>query len=102
VKVDRLDNVNRSTEVSSSSADKIAQEVRRIVAAELARTDGRPLPLYDAVIALVEKPLIEQVVHLRRGNLSHAALSLGIHRNTLRMKMRHYGIKAASTGSGRA
>ena len=77
-----------------SPADTIARQVQNLVAAELARTDGRRLPLYELVIATAEKPLIETVLHHTRWNQSHAALTLGIHRTTLRMKMRDYGIKA--------
>lgn len=75
-----------------SPADTIAREVRKMVAAELARTDGRPVPLYPAVINAAEKPLIEAVLQHYRGNQTHAALALGINRNTLRKKIKDYGI----------
>ena len=71
----------------------IAREVRKIVAAELAVVLGRRMPLYERVIAFAEKPLIEQVLTLHKGNQSHAALALGINRNTPRKKMLDYGIK---------
>jgi Fis family transcriptional regulator len=45
------------------------------------------------VISCVEKPLLESVLHRVRGNQSHAAVMLGINRNTLRKKMRVHGIK---------
>lgn len=49
--------------------------------------------IYDMVIHCVEKPLIETVLHKYQGNQSHAALALGINRNTLRKKMQTHGIK---------
>jgi Fis family transcriptional regulator len=78
-----------------SPAERIEEAVRKIVAAELARKDGRRLPLYELVIATIEKTLIEAVLDHERGNQSHAALTLGINRNTLRKKMRAHGIKAS-------
>jgi Fis family transcriptional regulator len=45
------------------------------------------------VINCVEKPLLESVLHRVQGNQTHAAIMLGINRNTLRKKMRVHGIK---------
>jgi Fis family transcriptional regulator len=45
------------------------------------------------VISCVERPLIEVVLHRVGGNQTHAAELLGMNRNTLRKKMRTYGIK---------
>ena len=45
------------------------------------------------VINCVEKPLLESVLNQLRGNQSHAAVVLGINRNTLRKKMKAHGIK---------
>jgi len=78
-----------------SPAELIAREVRKIVAAELAVVLGRRMPLYERVIGFAEKPLIEQVLTLHKGNQSHAALALGINRNTLRKKLRAHGIGTA-------
>jgi len=49
--------------------------------------------VYDMVIHSVEKPLLEIVLNRYEGNQSHAALALGINRNTLRKKMKQHGIK---------
>jgi len=90
-----------------SPAERIGDAVRKIVALELARQAwlqardrcsvvlGRRLPLYERVIGFAEKPLIEQVLTLHKGNQSHAALALGINRNTLRKKLRAHGIGTA-------
>jgi len=49
--------------------------------------------IYEMVIRCVEKPLLESVLNKYKGNQSHAALALGINRNTLRKKMKQYGIR---------
>jgi len=49
--------------------------------------------VYDLVLNCVEKPLLEAVLHKYKGNQSHAALALGINRNTLRKKMKQHGIR---------
>jgi Fis family transcriptional regulator len=56
--------------------------------------DGeRPSPVYDMVVASVEKPLIEVVLQQVEGNQTRAAEMLGINRNTLRKKMNEHGIE---------
>jgi Fis family transcriptional regulator len=56
--------------------------------------DGeKPCAIYDMVISSVEKPLIEVVLHRVAGNQTLAAQLLGMNRNTLRKKIKVYGIK---------
>jgi Fis family transcriptional regulator, factor for inversion stimulation protein len=56
--------------------------------------DGeKPCAVYDAVLASVEKPMIEVVLLQAGGNQTRAAEILGLNRNTLRKKMGVYGIK---------
>jgi DNA-binding protein Fis len=76
-----------------SPTETIAREVRKIVAFELARTEGRPVPLHSAVMGAAEKPLLEAVLHHHGWNQSHAALTLGISRNTLHKKIKEHGIR---------
>ena len=76
-----------------SPAELIAREVRKIVAAELVVGLGWRLPLYERVIAFAEKPLLLAVLSHCRLNQSHAALALGLNRNTLRSKMKRLEIK---------
>jgi len=52
----------------------------------------RPVALYQLVISEVEQPMLEAVLDYTRGNQSQAADMLGINRNTLRKKLRQYGI----------
>ncbi len=46
-----------------------------------------PDRLHDLIIAAVEKPLLDVVMHHADGNQSKAAEWLGINRNTLRRKL---------------
>lgn len=51
-----------------------------------------PTELYDLVIGQIEKPLLEVVMDRSESNQTRAAKMLGINRNTLRKKLRHYGL----------
>ena len=74
-----------------SPAERIADEVQRLVLEELAEGAGRPL--YALAINAVEKPLIETVLRRNGGKQRRTALDLGISYNTLRVKMLKHGIK---------
>jgi len=56
--------------------------------------------IYDAVIAAVERPLIELVLDRAGGNQVKAADMLGINRNTLRKKITDLGIAVRKTPTG--
>ena len=43
--------------------------------------------IYDMVVANVERPLLEVVMHHAQGNQTRAADLLGLNRNTLRKKL---------------
>jgi Fis family transcriptional regulator len=74
--------------------NEIARCVRRTLDGYFRDLDGeRPAAIYDMVISCVEKPLIEVVLHRVGGNQTQAAELLGMNRNTLRKKIRTYGIK---------
>jgi len=60
--------------------------------ARLAVAQGRPL--HEYVLRSVEKPLIEKALARTGGNQVAAARLLGLHRNSLRARMRALGIKA--------
>jgi Fis family transcriptional regulator len=49
--------------------------------------------IYDMVVANVERPLLEVVMHQVRGNQTRAADLLGLNRNTLRKKLSQHGIE---------
>lgn len=48
---------------------------------------SEPHAIYDMVIQVVEKPLLDVVMQHAEGNQSRAAEWLGINRNTLRRKL---------------
>ena len=48
--------------------------------------------LYEEFLAAVEKPFLDEVFRRLHGNRVATAAKLGLHRSTLRQKMRRYGI----------
>ncbi len=54
--------------------------------------DQQPSNLYDLVLQEMEVPLLEMVMLRTEGNRTKAADLLGIHRGTLRKKLRQYGL----------
>jgi Fis family transcriptional regulator, factor for inversion stimulation protein len=74
--------------------NEIARCVRRTLDGYFRDLDGeRPAAVYNMVISSVERPLIEVVLHRVGGNQTQAAEILGMNRNTLRKKIKIYGIK---------
>ena len=50
--------------------------------------------LYKTIIEAVEKPLIQYALERTEGNQLKAARNLGINRNTMRAKIKKFGINA--------
>ncbi len=48
--------------------------------------------LHEEVLALFEKPLLEEVLLVVRGNQTRAAAILGLNRGTLRKKLKAHGL----------
>lgn len=48
--------------------------------------------LYDRFLAQVEPPLLRTILRRESGNKALAAVRIGIHRSTLRQKLRRYGL----------
>jgi Fis family transcriptional regulator, factor for inversion stimulation protein len=48
--------------------------------------------MYDMMLRVIEKPLLEVVMRRTRGNQSRAAEWLGINRNTLRRKLQDHNL----------
>jgi DNA-binding NtrC family response regulator len=66
------------------------------------RSEGKPLerlPLKDAVREF-ERQAIHRALRSTQGNQSRAADLLGIHRNTLLVKMAEHGLSRKSNGEG--
>ena len=79
-------------EIGSGTLEKnVEAHLRQYFAAHT----GEELPppgLYDRILPLVEKPLIEMSLRATGGNQVKAAFVLGINRNTLRKKIADLGI----------
>ena len=74
--------------------NEIARCVRKAMDGYFKDLEGeRPCAIYDMVMNSVEKPLLEIVLYRVSGNQTQAAQLLGMNRNTLRKKMKDYGIK---------
>ena len=84
--------------VDSPAAEKPAARsqtlracVNEVLTAYLANVDDEFINnLYDTVMAEVEPPLLEAVMHKARSNQSKAAHMLGLNRGTLRKKLKQY------------
>lgn len=79
-------NVQRDSELSAC--------VRKMMQQYFHDLDGeQATDIYDMVVANVEKPLLEVVLHHAEGNQTRAAELLGLNRNTLRKKLTQHGIE---------
>ena len=68
--------------------------VRRMMKQYFHDLDGEETTdIYEMVVANVEKPLLEVVMHQARGNQTRAAFLLGLNRNTLRKKLIQHGLE---------
>jgi len=75
---------------SDNLQQQVSQHLRHYFAAH-----SHSLPpdgLYERVLLLIEKPLIEETLRATDGNQLRAAKVLGINRNTLRKKMQQLGL----------
>jgi Fis family transcriptional regulator len=74
-----------------SQSTSIEQCVRESLHNYFRDLDGEtPDGMYDMVVRLVEKPLLEVVMHHAENNQSRAAEWLGLNRNTLRKKLQEH------------
>jgi two-component system nitrogen regulation response regulator GlnG len=85
---------SRGVESPLEEANLQAQ-INELSASAFARRFGRPDAegqLYEGMMEMWERPLIERALKECGGNQVRVAALLGIHRTTLRKKIRHYGI----------
>jgi Fis family transcriptional regulator len=88
---DRTDAIGTATRTSARPPlrEHVANSVRRY----LRDLDGcATKDLYEIALRELEIPLFAEVLNHCDGNQSRAAAMLGIHRATLRKKLRDYGI----------
>ena len=85
--------VTSSSPVGAGLDERIASEVSAWVQQQLsaADPDAEMLDLYDKMLSVVEPPLLEATLAHTGGNRATAARLLGIHRTTLRQKLRDGG-----------
>lgn len=77
-----------------SRNNELQDAVKRSLERYFKDMDGeKPTSIYDMVLKNVERPMIELVLGHAEGNLTQAAIMLGIDRNTLRKKMQVLRIK---------
>ncbi len=80
-------------EYSAIENRPLAGHVRESLERYFDELNGQPpSQLYDFVLSEMEQPLLEVVMAKTRGNISKAALFLGLNRATLRKKLRKYGL----------
>ena len=85
---DRSDNASRSG-ARAPLREHVANAVRRYIG-DLDGCDADNL--YEIALRELEIPLFVEVLNHCDGNQSRAAAMLGIHRATLRRKLREYGL----------
>lgn len=87
--------VTPSTKAGPSQKSGLEQTIRQHIEHYFATHDHGlpPAGLYDRMLVLLEKPLIEETLRATGGNQLRAAHLLGINRNTLRKKMQVLGLK---------
>jgi len=77
----------------SSRKGPVATCVRNALERYFSDLNGeKPGRLYKMVLSEVERPLLETVMHHAKSNQCKAARMLGINRNTLRKKLKLYGL----------
>ncbi len=76
----------------------LATSVSDHLRAYFTANDDQPVGLYNKVLQEVERPLLQLAMQQCGGNQLKAATLLGINRNTLRKKLRDYGMVARRAG----
>ncbi len=73
--------------------EKLEECVRHNLQLYLDDLQGQePSNMYDMLLRVVERPLLELVMEQTRSNQSRAAIWLGVNRNTLRKKLVEHGM----------
>ena len=75
------------------SATAETSDADRHLAAFLDALPAQPGEQYDTAVGKLERELISRALHDSNGNQSQAAEGLGLHRNTLRKKIRQLGLQ---------
>lgn len=86
-------NAERHTPNASSARTPLREHVANSVRRYIGDLNGSGASnLYEIALREVEIPLFDEVLRHCDGNQSRAAAMLGIHRATLRKKLKDYGL----------
>ena len=84
----------RSKDQNKEDRKSLKYQVRLALRRYLKELDGnKATNVFEMVIKVVEKPMLEEVMKFCNGNKSQASKILGINRVTLRTKLKQYNIK---------
>jgi len=76
----------------SGPAEALHRAVAALLAAKMAESGEAGAPLYDQMVEELERALIAEALRLTGRNQAKTAALLGLHRTTLRNKIRQYGL----------
>lgn len=101
IEVAHLPSADATTTRSASSSDVLQREISRWAAEQLQPLDSADseAALYEDALQLVEPPLLNAVLAHCRNNRAAAARLLGLHRATLRQKLKNHGITGEDDAS---
>jgi len=101
IEVTHLPPADATTTRSALSSDVLQREISRWAAEQLQPLDSADseAALYEDVLQLVEPPLLNAVLAHCRNNRAAAARLLGLHRATLRQKLKNHGITGEDDAS---
>lgn len=87
---------------AAAGQDELAGMLAKFVGGLVSEMDGgrRAVPLYKSAVEALERELIGVALARSGGNQTAAADFLGLHRNTLRNKLRELGIEQEASDSG--
>ncbi|AGA31150.1 sigma-54-dependent transcriptional regulator [Singulisphaera acidiphila] len=94
IRVEHLPTSHPSATIARPPIGREIQEQATLWAHQEAQsTTGDETPLYERFLTLVEPPLLRVVLERCQGNRAAAAQMLGMHRATLRQRLRKYGVE---------
>jgi len=76
-----------------TALEDLQRQLARWIEVELGQPHSEEPSLHDRFLALLEPPLLQLALRRSQGNRAVAAQQIGIHRATLRQKLRKYGLE---------
>ncbi|MBU4261896.1 MAG: sigma-54 dependent transcriptional regulator [Proteobacteria bacterium] len=90
--IDEYFEFSSQTQPSGQISASSLVDASRQLFASLLKADANPPLLMEYMVGIVEKTIIDEALRVCNGNQVHAAQMLGIHRSTLRQKMKNHGL----------